>query len=266
MPRPAEDPPLILACGECGVVDDHGTALLAQAKADIKNLEIELRAKRSQISKLRNEQYEKLRKSKFFEDAMRVLTYWQRELQPTARELDSEERLGKTIARLNGGRSVEELMWCIDGYAKFPYVVPNGGRSEVGSPSQWYGGIETIFLNDSRVEQGLRLRLREQGIRRLAPERPEFLDWHQVRKQNYLFILQTLQGIPPLDAWEDPLEGVWHFNCPKCWQRFKAGLEMDFGTMTLHPVTDFTIRLVKCSKCNVDDATLLTALAKRVTR
>lgn len=153
-------------CPECGAVLSGLPSMLASRdeqieiqREDIQNLERELRTKRGQIRKLREDQDAALRDSPQYEAAMEVLTFWRKMCAPKAREL-SGKRLEAVMARLRGGYAAAELKQAIVGYAARPYVT-QGRRTATGASDDLHVDAELIFRDAKHVDLGIRMA--EQG-------------------------------------------------------------------------------------------------------
>jgi hypothetical protein len=142
-----------VVCMACGVIHDEATGLLRQLRQDLDSAERDLRAKRRQISALREEQYAQLTASPHFRAANEVLAYWKEKLAPNTRELGGRRMLA-AIGRLRGGYQPADLKRCVDGYALMPYVV-NGRRSPTGRAGERKIDAELIFRDPQHVDAGL---------------------------------------------------------------------------------------------------------------
>lgn len=134
---------------------------------DRDNLERELRSKRSQIARLKDDQHARFRTHPRYEDACEVLAYWQEMLEPKAKEPFSMARIEPTIRRLDGGFTVEELKTCIRGYSRRPYVVDPGRRAPTGKRTERRTEPELIFRNAGKVRFGMEIAEEEAEQREL---------------------------------------------------------------------------------------------------
>lgn len=145
-------------CPNCGVVLPE----MEQQQEMILHLERELRGKRAQISRLKNEQGSSGgRNDPYYEDAVKVFGHWREKLAPTAREF-SGSRLEKTLARLKAGYTPGELCDSINGYWAFPYIV-NRLRERTGKPHERLVELEYIMRDPKNVEAGIELWKRDEG-------------------------------------------------------------------------------------------------------
>lgn len=124
-------------------------------REELKLSEKDLRSKRAQISRLKNEQHERFKQDGRYQDACDVLNYWHEMLMPSAKEPLTPDRVAPTLARLKGGYSVEELKACIRGYYRLPYVVDPGRRSATGKATQRRVEPDLIFRNPAKVQYGI---------------------------------------------------------------------------------------------------------------
>lgn len=256
----AGDPPELIGCPECGCLNEHATARLAQAQEDIEALERDLRGKRSKISRLEREKHEKLRRSRKYDEAIEVLRHWQEVCAPKAREVDSAERLAAVIARLNGGHTVEELKLAVTGYARKPYVTKQG-RSSSGRPSEWYADAELICRTAEHVRKGVAMAATALSPveSALASGQIERLSWRQVKAANRRFIIAALEEQFGTLLEDDSIlsEGGLVSPCPRCEEG--AGL----GRLQIAP-PDWNW-IARCSACGLDETRLLAAITEEPT-
>jgi hypothetical protein len=149
----------VVACPACGVVNEQASATVAGLRADIANLEVELRSKRARISALLGEQAAAIQDGDGHAEAMEILREWRRLCSPKARELGGP-RLERVMARLAAGYTTADLLLAVRGYAARPFVV-NGKRRAVGKPSQRYVDAELIFRDATRVDVGIQIATEE---------------------------------------------------------------------------------------------------------
>jgi hypothetical protein len=145
----------VVACADCGCVHQDATALVAQLRSDVANLELELRTKRRAIKGLQGDDAHKAQASPHYQTAMRVLGFWKNICLPTARELNGK-RLDHCLARLTAGYDEQRLNEAVLGYSHYPFIV-NNKRSAIGEPSQWAADAELIFRSAKFVDNGIRL-------------------------------------------------------------------------------------------------------------
>lgn len=246
----ARDPHQLIACPDCGALQEDASLLLAQARTDIEGLERDLRVKRAKITRLEGEQHDKLKKSKRFGEAQTVLRYWQERLMPTAREIDSPDRLECVIARLNGKYLVDDLKLCVDGYAKKPYVTKDG-RSAHGTPVERKIDASLIFSTPKHVENGMAWAKDVAGIQTTGDI--SRLSWRRVKYENRRLIVRALteQFGPGLHD-SDLLLTRW--PCPRCNNDPAC-------TLVVSDHTDFNY-LAQCSTCGLDDTRLIAAITE----
>lgn len=239
-----------VACGECGSVNEPATQLLEQVREQLALAERDLRAKRSQIAALRAEQDEAYSSRPQFADAVTVLTYWREKIMPGAREIRSGDRMGHTIARLRGAAgskyTKEDLLVCVDGYAKFPYVTRRG-RAGSGLPAEWRADAELIFRSPRHVDDGMRL-AKEQVY--YAPEALSFVPWQSARLANRVVIYEWLAAHG--DRMAVLPNEVVAYACP---------FDDCEGHMHVNGV-ESSGRVALCTTCNRDETTLLVHVQK----
>lgn len=247
----ARSEPVLVACEECGALNEGATALLSQTQRDLEGAERDLRGKRAQITRLEGERHEKLKKSKRFGEAMTVLRYWQEKLMPTAREIDSPDRLEAVIARLNGKYVVEDLKLCVDGYVKRPYVTKDG-RSAHGTKAQWKADAVLIFSTPRHVDS---------GIAWANSGGPEFavtgdlsrLSWRRVKYANRQLIVQALTEQFGAGLHDDFYQHT-RWPCPRCNNDPACTLVVSDNTNLNY--------LAECSQCGLDDMRLIAAITE----
>lgn len=222
-------------CESCGFPVEGAVALIQQAEDTIDGLSRDLIGKRSRISQLEGENAKDLTRHPRYHDACEVVAYWGKKLAPKARELKSEDRIRPTCARLHSGHTVEGLKLCIDGYAKFPYVV-SAKRSATGSDSQLHIEPRTIFANPGKIEAGIRM-AREQA-------RKVSLDWRDIRRQNHKTILKALP-----DAIYDERALLHVASCPRC-----------AAVLRVFDPAGSADTLLHCDGCTMNERTFLAAL------
>ena len=233
----------LVRCGNCGFPVPEAEALLTDAAEAIDGLERDLRVKRAAIKRLEGEAADRLERHKHYSAACEVLAYWKDQLAPKAREVISEARLKPTIARLSSGHTVEGLKGCVDGYARFPYVV-NAKRCSTGLDSQRYVDVGLIFRDAAHVEEGLRLAKRSEAV--VSPSTSaNRLDWRQVRRDNHRLILTALRQYAGVIEVERRHES----DCPRCKRQ-----------IVLFDPADHPESLLRCYGCGMDEAMFLRAL------
>lgn len=99
------------------------------AVIDMQNLEAELRAKRSIISKLRGELEDKADENEANSDAYAVFVYWKGRLHPSAKSFKGKRR-ANVLARLAEGYTISDLMMAVDGAVVDAWTGPNGVRHD----------------------------------------------------------------------------------------------------------------------------------------
>lgn len=147
-----------VVCQACGCLDEDLTSQLRRADDLIEALKDDNAAKVQLIKYLRKVADRDPRNSPHYEPAMRVLTYWQEQCCPNARELEGD-RLTKVLARMNGrprGYSEQDLRTCVFGYAQYPYMV-DGHRRRTGPRERRFVDAELIFRTPKHVEAGIEL-------------------------------------------------------------------------------------------------------------
>lgn len=255
----AGEPPELIVCEDCGCLNERATALLDQVKGDLKRAEQDLVGKRRQIDRLKAERWEKLKASKRYPQAMEVLRHWQEVCAPNAKEIDSADRLGAVLARLNGGHTVEQLKLCATGYGMFPFVTDKG-RASQGSQSQWHADAELIYRTPKHVQTGIALAARAAESPATFSGSIERLSWRAVKRANRQYILRVLRetyGTRGLET-ESFAGGYsyWEFPCPRCLE-----LGDDDWSLKVFP-DDFGDRIVECWRCGLDEARLIAAITE----
>ena len=230
------------ACEDCGTPNLSITALVKRLRDEVRLRDTEIGRARAQLAKLRGEQAKALTADPKYREAFAVLTLWQELIMPSAHEITGPARLRPTLARLRHF-SMEEMCECVRGYAAFPFVV-NGERVATGTKKQWYADVDTIFANPKRVEKGIELAKRVEGIR-VAIAKAE--TWSSV------LIRQHAQIVKALSA-EGPLAISGGYECPCC------GRE---GTVRVAAGIDglYNGRLAYCVACDIDEGDLLAMIA-----
>jgi len=236
----------LVACRECGCVHQEATELVARLRADIRNLEADLRGKRSRLAEMRGQQAAQAQGSPEAAVANQILLEWRRVLAPKTRELNGA-RLEKTLARLRGGYTADQLRQCIAGYARRPYVIGNGRRSPVGKPSERRVDAELIFRDAQHVDTGIALELDESSDW-LPLEAVERVPWRRVQQANRRVIVAALErqfggGL------DDGAFMAW--PCPRCDNHPAA-------TLQVAPVGYSW--LAACSSCGLTEDLLLGAV------
>ena len=249
----AGSPPELIACPDCGALQEDASLLLAQAQADIEGLERDLRVKRAKITRLEGERHDKLKASKRFGEAMTVLRYWNEKLAPNAREIDSPDRLECVIARLNGKYPVEDLKLCIDGYAKKPYVTRDG-RSAHGTPAQRKVEATLIFGDPKHVDNGIAWANSSTFTDEDKPVGDiSRLDWRKVKAANRALVVRALteQYGPGL---QDRLMAHTLWPCPRC---------DDDVALTLRVSDDPHLSYIaECWRCGLNESRLIAAITE----
>lgn len=93
-------------CPECGSVLEHVRLALEVKDRALADLELELRGKRAQISRLKGERQRAQALSPYVEPANACFRYWQQHISPAAREFNGE-RFEHVVARIRAADSVE---------------------------------------------------------------------------------------------------------------------------------------------------------------
>lgn len=132
-------------CPTCGV-DPDAVLRLEQANRD---LELELRQKRAQITRLRGELIDKRVENPFAKPAQEVFEYWRELLAPRAKEF-TDKRFDNVVARLRAGHSVEDLKRAVDGAAALPYVT-DAGRRRMGKKSERQVELDLICRTEGHL-------------------------------------------------------------------------------------------------------------------
>jgi hypothetical protein len=249
----AHDEPGLVACEECGALNETATLLLDQAREQVALLERDLRGKRSRISALERDRKTKLQTSKRFQEAMVVLRHWKDVCAPKAREIDSPERVEAVIARLNGGHTVEELKLSASGYARRPYVTREG-RSATGTASQWFADAELIYRNPENVRKGIAWAAPDSGSTSTSPTTLDErsiarLSWRRVQSANRALIVRALEE--QFGKGLDDGYGIVAWPCPRCDNHPASTLRVAPSGMTW---------LATCSSCGLDETRLIAAI------
>jgi hypothetical protein len=199
----------IVACLDCGCVHDDATALVAQLRADVENLERELRTKRSKIKQLQGDAAHKAQSSPHYQTALRVLSFWKHICLPSAKELNGK-RLENCIARLCGGYNENSLNESVLGYSQYPYIVDRR-RSAMGEPHEWAADAEMIFRSAKFVDAGIRLS-KSHNVQIPLSVLAQ-IPYRQVQRANRRAILEFLT-----DTYGQLLEdgGFYQSPCPRC--------------------------------------------------
>jgi hypothetical protein len=157
--------PEVLTRECCQHVAEDYEARLLQAAETIHGLELELRQKRSTITKLRGEQTDKDSRSQLRPHAEDVFQHWKQHISPKARVF-SGKRLKVVIDRLAElpedveGRK-QEIFEAILGAKDHAYTNPKTGVR--------YDDLELICRDDSYVQRFRKLHLAAQANPRLRP-------------------------------------------------------------------------------------------------
>jgi len=246
-----------IVCGACGAVDDD----LGRQVADLEDqvgrlreayelLDADVQQKRAVIAHLKAEQDGSPRMHPKFKEAMVVLETWQQLCKPSARELDSIERIRKVGARLKGGFTVDELQRAVLGYSRMPYVTKDG-RSSIGQPREWRADVDLIFRDAAHVEAGIQLA--EQQEERASITALARLPWRRVFNANRLLIVRALERAFGAGLDDEGWRKLW--PCPRC-------IGKPDGAAL--PLTVFmrsgSARLVDCFQCGVTDEMMLKAV------
>jgi hypothetical protein len=96
---------------------------------DLENVEVELRVKRAQLTRLRNESEEADESSDLHKQAKVVFLYWKLRCRPNAKTFKGD-RQKAVMARLREGYTVFDLMRAIDGAVVGAYVDVKGVRHD----------------------------------------------------------------------------------------------------------------------------------------
>jgi hypothetical protein len=240
----------IVACAECGCVNAQATDLVARLRADIGNLEADLRGKRARLSEMRAEQSAEAESKPEAELALAILTEWKELCAPYTRELGGK-RLETTIARLRGGYTAEQLRQCVQGYARRPYVVGRGTRSPVGSPSQRRIDATLIFRDAKHVDAGiaLELELGNHGNGRIPLDAIERVPWRHVQAANRRVIVHSLER--EFGGGYDEGNGFTSWPCPRC---------QNAPSLTLRIAPLGMSYLAECGACGLAEQQLLEAI------
>lgn len=246
----------LIACPECGCLNEQATALLDQSRLHIDGLERDLRVKRAKITRLEGERKDALIGSQFYHDAMEVLRYWSEKLAPNAREIDSTDRLEAVIARLKGKYTVAQLKECVDGYAKRPYVTREG-RSLHGTPAERKVDASLIFGTPKHVDNGIAYAASgsSPAAGAIHSGSLERLSWRQVQIANRRLIIRALTerfGEPFED--DSMLSGGYLLSpCPRC---------DNAPICTLRIAPPGMGWVAQCSACGLDELRLMAAITE----
>ena len=241
-------------CPSCGLVHDDATTLVHEQQQDILRQAHELSCQKGTITKLQNGEgtVYAMRLSPAYPAAMRVLRGWQSKCAPNTRELEGK-RLEHCLARLRKYNE-DELDTCVDGYARFPFLVGRGQRSNVGTPAQWRADAEMIFRTAEKVDQGIRLA--QEQVTQIPHAVLEQMSWKRIRELNYRAIIGFLTERfgPPVGD----LNGFRSSPCPNC----------DDGRalatpLRITPLDMVLSYLVECASCGLNDSRILPMVAKR---
>lgn len=237
-----------VACTGCGQVHDKATLLLGELQETVELLERDLRGKRSRIKTLQGDQADALTASPHFSKAMRVLEAWRDQCAPGAKELGGR-RLELVIARAKK-YSEEDLLACVAGYAKFPYVV-DAKRSHMGTSQQWFADAELVFRGPKQVEAGIRLARREDV--QIPMSLLATIPFERVQQANRKVLVEWLTGKMgrPLSTFTGDLI----FFCPKCHDGDPL-----YRPLTVFDLDDRPSVLARCDRCRITSSALLTML------
>jgi hypothetical protein len=230
------------ACEDCGSTNLSVSELVRRLREEVRLRDSEIGRARAQVAKLRGDQVKSLTADPQYREAVAVLTLWQELIMPSAHEITGAARMKPTLARLRHF-SLEEMCECVRGYAAFPFVV-SGERVATGTKKQWYADIDTIFANPKRVEKGIELAQRVEGIR-VAIAKAE--TWFDVLKRQHGQIVSALSA-------ECELSPSGGYDCPSCgWE----------GTVRVASNLDglYDGRLAFCVACDIDERDLLAMIA-----
>lgn len=241
----------IVACSGCGSVNTQATEQLARLRADVANLEADLRGKRARMAEMRAEQSAAAEARPEATVALEILNEWRELCAPYTRELGGK-RLDTTIARLRGGYTAEQLRQCVQGYARRPYVVGRGQRSPVGNPSQRRIDATLIFRDANHVDAGIALEL-ELGSNghgaRIPMDAIERVPWRQVQGANRRVIIRSLER--EFGGGYDDGNGFMAWPCPRC---------QNAPALTLRVAPLGLSYLAECGACGLSEQQLLEAI------
>lgn len=249
----------VIACEECGGVNDGATNLLRDLQETVETLKDELAQKLRKIKALQRDGDANLRNSIHYKPAMRVLEHWQSICHPDARELEGD-RLRKVIGRLTGKPkpfSEEQLKLAVMGYAQFPYVV-DGKRMAQGSPSQRFIDAELIFRDAKHVDQGLALadESRYRALRPMAGANMALVPWRQVRRANHREIVKWLDIYHgPAIVDDDGISVRTMYHCPN-----QEGDHHPDSTSLQVANADARVDWLVACHCGMNDEKLLTLI------
>jgi hypothetical protein len=235
-----------IACPACGVLNEEATELYELVQD-------ESMKKSAVIKRLEGQRSRSVEAHARYADAVEVLTYWNRVAAPQAREPLSEPRVKAVLARLQGGYFVQELIDCIDGYTRFPYLV-RGRRCAFGHISDRVVEAELIFRKPQNVDRGLALaRAAHNGAPPAAAMAK--VPWRKVWVENRRLVIQAMKhhwGHEGIAGDGDDL--LW--PCPLCEQQEPART----STLSLRVFNEPGMRLVDCFLCGLTEERLLGAI------
>lgn len=271
----------------CGQLDEEATAELTRLRQalyaeEAKNEELTVNyetakdlliGKARQNKALQSQQAKDPKAHPHYRVAMRVLTEWKRLCAPRAKELNGP-RLKNVLARMDHGYTEDDLMKCVRGYARYPFVV-DGRRVPVGPADKRYVDAELIFRDAKRVDAGIAMD--ENGGAGGSQRRPDMglppsvlgaLDWRTVQRANYKMLKAALTREFGSGLLEDGyMVPFLAFPCPRCHPEAAASnkrtaIEDALATtpLTLELHDPGGTYLVRCSQCGLDEGLLLRAL------
>jgi hypothetical protein len=116
-------------CPNCRNLADNYERELARLGQHLHEAELSMRGLRSAKTKLQNEIDGKADEHRRLPEAKEVYEYWRAEIAPLAKEFNGKRRKA-VLARLDGGRSVDELKQAVDGAKIDATTGPNGVRHD----------------------------------------------------------------------------------------------------------------------------------------
>jgi hypothetical protein len=191
-----------------------------------------------------------------YRDACEVLNTWQKLCAPRAREPLSDARVKQVIARLKGGYTVSELITCVQGYARFPFLV-RGRRVAFGHETDRYVEAEFIFRKPQNVDRGITMALADAEKFEVPAAAIAKVSWRRVWMENRRLIVQALQR-----RWgHGGIEGSYHdllWPCPYCEQVHpsKPGQE----PLNLAVFSEPGLKLAECWSCGLTEDKLLSSI------
>lgn len=238
-------------CPNCRNLADNYERELARIGEDLHNAELSLRGLRSAKTKLENQLDGRADEHRRLPEAKEVYEYWRAEIAPRAKEFGGKRRKA-VLARLDGGRTVDELKLAVDGAKIDATTGSNGVRHD---------DLEFICREDQHVLRFINAATVATARKPRAPASQELhlVPWRDVRAANRKFIVGWLTEKFGTGSSDDDGSGDRRWPCPRC---VKRGWDV---WLHVAPV-DAPGRLVRCYGCELDEVVMLRRLAEHQTR